>query len=253
MSITEALSALRDLIAPVRQITTDRYAVAEGYRIEDLEETLSVPRRKRGDRDFKSIGGLVAYVLRHKDEATCLYGFEGHIEAVLNDHAPEIPGHGDHRAILSLREHEKLEVWRKAEEGHLSQSELIDLIDENMGSIVQPDAADLAEMISTLKVNRNTNVESAKDLRSGKTRIVLTDQTEGSTATAEIPNRMMILVPVFECSEAFRAIEVKLSWALREHKIMFELKLLDLDDALDAERAEIDAKLKEAIGLEVWR
>lgn len=234
-------------------VVEDHLVVSNDYQASDLERTRERPRRKAGKREFRTVEGFCAYVTRHKSADTCLYGHEDVLRAVLNDHGSEAPGHGDHNAVLNLRPHEDRIAWERAADGLIDQAALIDLIDEQIRTIADPPAADLAEMIATLRVARNTKIESARDLRSGNVRVTVSDEETGASNTAEIPGRIRLGLRLFEGRESPREIHVKLWWRLVEKSVRFRLKLLNLDEALEAERKAIDAEVTQKIELPVWR
>lgn len=78
--------------------------VPEGAKVVhiDLIDFADAPRRKTGTAFFDETESFEAYVTRHSNEHTTVWIDEeaNEITALLNDHGPDEPGWGDHRAVL---------------------------------------------------------------------------------------------------------------------------------------------------------
>lgn len=215
--------------------------VPEGYRVEHLpwERTHDRPFAKRADRSFSDLDSLVAYVLKHVEPgSTEVYVTPGgntwnaFVEAVIDDHSKDAAGWGDHRASVHLPQSQQLRTWVGQNDKYLDQIAFAEFIEANLSDIIEPDAADLLEVVTTLQQSNKVAFSSAVRLDNGQVQIKYHEEvsaTAGRESTMEIPQEFKIAVPVFEFGTRY-AVKARLRYRVREQKLVLAYVLERLDD-----------------------
>lgn len=233
-------------------------------RVVDVEDFRAHPRRTRAARSFGDVGSLLAYLQRHDprplpvdSEGNTALGYpvrfvadfqsadpdEGpvtvwaneksrSITAVLDDDLATTPGWGQHRATVTLERDEDWVKWVNRNGQLMSQEPAAEFIEDLVHTIVEPDAADLLEIVSTLQVHRKMVVGRTVRLSSGETQITYSDDDEATAgrsgqATLNVPNRIVLSVPVFVGAQP-----VEVSARFRYRQVGRELKVAYVIDRL---------------------
>lgn len=218
--------------------------VPDGYRIEHLpwERTHERPFAKRADRTFSDVDSLVAYVKAHaRPGETAVYvtpggtGWNAFVEAVIDDHAEGASGAagwGDHRASVHLPQSAQLRTWVAQNDKYLDQIAFAEFIEANLPDIIEPDAAELLEVVSSLQSTNKVAFNSAVRLDNGQVQVKYSEEisaTAGRESTLEIPQEFKIAVPVFEFGTRY-AVKARLRYRVREQKLVLAYVLERLDD-----------------------
>jgi hypothetical protein len=198
----------------------------------DLDGYRTNPRRATASRTVADAASFLAYLQRHDPlpvevdssgngpdgrppRATGVYEPDSRpvtiwaddrqyrFTGVLNDHTAEVPGWRDHTIRLQLSHDEDWTAWA-CRSGHpFTQEEAAEHVEALLHTVIEPDAADLLEIVSSLQLRRNMVIGQMVNLRSGATQITYSDEDQVSAGrdlsrgTLEVPGRIMFRVPVF--------------------------------------------------------
>lgn len=215
--------------------------VPEGYRIEHLPWERSHPRpfAKRATRAFNDTASFVDYVKAHAvvGETTVFVSpstayARASVEAILDDHSADKAGWGDHTAGLDLPVSRQLVTWKGYDGKYLGQIEFAEFIEANLPDIVEPDAATLLEVVTSLQSTNRVSFDSAIRLDNGQVQVKYHEDvsaTAGAAGSLEIPQTFTIAVPVFEYGPRY-AVKARLRYRVREQKLVLAYVLERLDD-----------------------
>lgn len=205
---------------------------ADGFpHLVDADHYRTAPRRTRVARTFADAASLLDYLRRHdpRPEQEDTSGATAHgypsrftgdpdpdarpvtlwaderkhtVTAVLDDHLADTPGWAQHTATLALEHDEDWLKWTKRNAQLMDQESAAEFVEDLLHTVVEPDAADLLEVVSTLQIHRQMVVGQTVRLSSGATQITYSDDdTAGAgrseTGTLTVPNRIVIRTPVF--------------------------------------------------------
>lgn len=227
-----------DAGGPVRAASA---LVPDGYRIEHLpwERVRERPFAKRAERNFADLDSLVAYVQKHVEPgATEVYvtpggtGWHAFVEAVIDEHSTDAAGWGDHRASVHLPQSVQLRTWVAKNDTYLDQIAFAEFIEANVADIIEPEAAELLEVVSSLQATNKVAFSSAVRLDNGQVQVKYHEDisaTAGRESTLEIPQEFKIAVPVFEFGTRY-AVKARLRYRVREQKLVLAYVLERLDD-----------------------
>ncbi|HEY3718322.1 MAG TPA: DUF2303 family protein [Jatrophihabitantaceae bacterium] len=203
--------------------------LAEGQRLEKVdveayEDSIAErPRAKTGHVTVDDAGSFVLYVDRHKDEfGTTLWADidRGLVVAVFDDHeqtsdvppdasAPSPsgrPGHGRHRATLTLKQTEDWAHWANADGKAMAQGVFAEHIEDGAHNVTDPDAATMLEIAQTLHAKTGIAFKSGVRLSSGQTQLQWEEETTAKAGVAgdlEVPTVFTLSLQPFEGSQVY--------------------------------------------------
>jgi hypothetical protein len=197
----------------------------------DGEAYRTSPRRTKAARTFADAASLLAYLRRHDPRpetedsagatpsgypsrftgdpdpdarAVTLWASERQksVTAILDDSHNGVPGWAQHTATLQLEHDEDWLKWTRRNAALMDQETAAEFVEDLLHTVVEPDAADLLEIVSTLQIHRQMVVGQTVRLNSGATQITYSDDdTAGAgrseTGTLTVPNRIVVRVGVF--------------------------------------------------------
>ena len=217
------------------------------HHLIDLEAYQPVPRRTRARVELHEAESFSRYVVRHKDEAaTVLYADlnSASVVAVLNDSASDLPGWGDHRATLKLRETQPWQHWAEFDGKPLSQQQFALHIEKGLDEIVQPDPLEMYELAQTFNAAIGVKFQQAGRIADGRRALHWEEQIDaqaGEQGDLTIPKQFLLRVAPFEGGPAYE-LRARLRFQIREAKLTLtyvlvrpeDVRKLAFDDALSA-------------------
>lgn len=240
----------------------------DGWTIDtfDTRTFEDLPRHVELTQRFVAIQSLAEYVALHADDTTRVYAIDAPgtlasdcitklIVVVLDDHLahPTATNHRTHRAELVLRPTAAARRWAKVlGEGQiLTQEQMLDLIDDGIREIADPDGAVLRDLVADLHSVRSTEVQSV--IRTGGEATVTLAENVGLRAgtgnKVTIPESLtVVFVPwtIPNCPSI--AVRVKVKPRVRDKGILFELTAPDTDEALSDARATLAVAAEAELG-----
>lgn len=172
----------------------------------DLERQLSRPRETRGSALLHDPGSFSTYVTRMHGTGeaanTTLWADEQRrsITAVFNDHLHAgLAGWRDHTATLQVRTDPDWEAWTGRDGKLTSQITFGEHLEDQAHTIVNPPAAELVQIATTLTAKRNVAFEQSTRLQSGDVAFTYRESTQatGSVGRIEVPERFTIRLAPF--------------------------------------------------------
>jgi hypothetical protein len=250
------------------------HLVPPGYTLTVLDERASEdrPRWVDGTFTFVNIESWQSYTARHRTVATLDYardltsaGLQAltsdsvFVTTVLDDHGPvesasstdlytraAAIGRRKHIAQLVLRPTPEARRWAKAlSAGRCTQEQMLDLIDDGIGQIAEPDGATLRDLVADLHAIRTTEVQSVVRT-GGDAQITTADLVQlraGKGNTLTIPEHMKLVFPLWFTSITTNVITVKIKPRIESGKVSFELTAPDLDRVVGLAVADIAARV----------
>jgi uncharacterized protein YfdQ (DUF2303 family) len=170
------------------------------------DKWLDWPRRIVGTVQLADIDSLAAYWGKYADHSSELWADQAKrtITAILDAHHPTVDGGQarwqQHRAVVQLQLSDVLKAWMANNNKALSQEEFGELIEEYVGYIAYPPAADLMEMVKDLEVVAHQEFKTGVRLKTGARRLQFTETVEGRTkeGTVDIPDTLTLSVPIWQ-------------------------------------------------------
>lgn len=138
-----------------------------------------------------------------------LWGDEtkGRVEAIYNDHGNDGPGLRDNRLRLELRADDDWLAWHRLSGKFLSQVEFGDAVEELLHTVVDPDQADLVEVINSIRAASKGVFESSVDRSNGSQALEYrqeTTATAGRASRLEIPQTVTLALRPWEGLDTYK-------------------------------------------------
>lgn len=193
--------------APLYTVVVPAGASMQTIDVEaSLAWTKPTPLRKKGQVSLTTPASLSQYLNAHKIEGTEVYADwrARKAVAVINDHAEQGAGWGDHRATLTMQATPEWAAWTALNGKWLSQEEFAEHIIDTAADVVSPDAADLLEMAESFNATKSVSFKSGNRLRDGQrqlTYVETIDAQAGKAGNVVIPESILLKLAPFDGAE----------------------------------------------------
>lgn len=216
--------------------------LGEGQKAHDLEAMLPQPLRKRGTVQLQDERSLTDYVAAHKAPGTVIFADpdQRKIVAVLNHHDPQEPHWSDFRAELQMQRTPEWKAWLAVDRKPTGQTEFVELLEDQIGTVLQPDGAELVEICQHLKGLKKVEFENGVSLRDGTVQLTYretVDSTSSRKGQVEVPERLLLKLSLFRNDPASE-VKARLRWRLVEGRVAF---IVVLEKPVEAEDAAMSA------------
>jgi uncharacterized protein YfdQ (DUF2303 family) len=182
-----------------------RYAVAvteqHGLQVTPIDEhdDLPMPYRAKGTRTVADMDSFLAELARRPlDETSTLWGNadRGHLIAIYNDHGSlGTPGWRDDQLHLKLATDPDWQMWHKVSGTYFSQEDFGNLVEELLHTIIDPDQADLLEVIDSIRASTKGEFESGIERANGGQKLIYKQEhtvKAGRTGQLEVPQTITL-------------------------------------------------------------
>lgn len=197
--------------------------VPDGYEINDLEQHLPMPTRKRGEIDVNDLDSFVDVVTRHgENDSTEIYRTvtPPRFVAVFNAHqaAGKAPGWADFRAVYDCPLSPEWKTWTEKNKRQMTQADFAQFIEDNLPDVAQPPAAEMLEVARTLEAKKKVNFASGIRLSNGEQEFTYEEKIEGTASKGKfkVPEVFVIGIPVFEGGPAY-AVKARLRYRIADN------------------------------------
>lgn len=200
-STQAALDAGMNLAEPRDIEGTPVVVLPNGATVQTLERLLPNPTRKAGIVTLSDVMSFVAFVEKHKDEDTSLYGQYSppSFRAVFNDHAAD-PGWRDFGAVYACPLAAEWVTWKGKSGVQMNQEQFAQFIEDNLPDIAIPPAADMLEISRSLEAKKKVNFASGIRLHNGQNELTYEEEVTGTAQKGklQVPEEFTIGIPVLE-------------------------------------------------------
>lgn len=277
MDLNETQSEViaNDALAACNQATrmvgeTPVLLMPEGFSVQDLEDKLPAPTRKRGTTVLNDAESFIAVVNDQKGDNTRLFSTINPptFTAVFNHHAGGA-GWGDHKAEYHAPLSPEWQAWTKVNKRQANQLEMAAFLESNMVDVAyiakadateekpaevgSPDGATLLEICRTLEAKKKVNFKSSVRLSDGSTQFTYDEDVSGSAVkgTLAIPDQFSIGIPVFENGEKYR-VDVRFRYRINDGGVLtMWLELVREHKVIEDAVKQLRAQIAEQTGLQV--
>lgn len=176
-----------------------------------------MPVRKTGHANLTEPTSFAHYVKAHA-ETGCTELFAdrdaGRIVAVLNGHNRGLDimdewkaGWGDHRATLTLRQTPGWAAWTQASGKLVDQIQFAEFLEDRAADVVDPDAARLLEIATSIEATTSAAMKSASRLDNGEVKLryeETIDARAGQAGDLTIPSRIELALSPYEGMDPYK-------------------------------------------------
>ena len=236
-------------------------AVPDGFKLEDIEKFMPVPRRKRGKVSMNDADSFIAYAKRHGSLTASTIWCDANYQtgkikltAILNDHgeAQEETAWRDHIATFAPAFSEEWNRWYQKHAQPFDQAAFAAFLEENSKDIASaegsPTGVQMLEMALGFEANQDLRFKSAMRLQNGAVQISYVENDDDQTLKKmQMFDKFSIGIPVFWEGEAYR-IDARLRYRARDGKVNFWFELIRPDKVLEDATKGLVEKVKTETG-----
>jgi uncharacterized protein YfdQ (DUF2303 family) len=266
---TDAVAEVARLaVKPQSLDTLTTYAVptATGVQVIDLDTDEhrrregANPRRKTGNVALTEHASFATYVNDHGvTGASSLWADrdQGRIVAVINDHGTHAlddePDWRDHRATLTLRLTPAWKAWASASGQFVDQAAFAEFLEDRALDVVDPDAARLLEVATSIEATKSAAHKNAVRLESGEVRVryeETIDARAGQAGELTIPSRIELALSPYEGMDPYR-VTARFRYRLGNGQLRLGVVLDRPEDVVRAAFGDVVDAVSEATGFTV--
>lgn len=223
------------------------------YTIHQLEALLPAPTRTRRLTEHTTVESLAAYTSTYtvgEDHSTATMvdtrGYQ--ITAVLDYDQPGAPAWGDHRAKFNAAFTPEWTAWADQNEQWMRQEHFAIFIEDHLGDVLAPAAADLIDMVKTINVVRNGGFTSSVDLGNGCSKVAITNEAAARCGVdaLEVPRKLRLKLPVFVGGDPVE-VDVRLALDANDGYVRLRYRILNTDAVLAAAFDQLVVGFQEAL------
>lgn len=234
------------------------YAVPKGAELKevDLERLLGAPRRAKLLVQTAEVGSFLAYIERHRTDATVVWcafdpqTFALSFQAVFDDFgAKAAPGWRGHRAAYTPQPSAEWKAWTAANgpRSAMAQLEFASFLEQHETDIAavdnMPTSLQMMAMATAFEANSEKRVKSVVKLQGGGTRLDFVDDNDAQTeANMKLFEKFAIGIPVFWAGPSYR-IDARLKYRHGSGKVAFWYELIRPDRVHEAAAKELIDKV----------
>lgn len=242
-----------------------RYAVAvtensglELARIDEHDDQ-PFPFRASGTRQVSEVTAVLDELTRRPltPGKSTLWGdyTSGTVTAVYNDHTVDTAGWRDDLLILNVVKDPDWAAWEKLSGKFFSQEEFGDLIEELLHTVIDPDQADLYEVINSVRASSQAQFESRIDRSDGSQALTYTEEVSASagksTRQLEVPKTITLRLRPWEGHIETYDIEAWFRLRVNAGNLALAVKLKPTQQILRSAWADMTSKITAQTGIPV--
>lgn len=259
---------LRDAQEEVAQLTDRQLVAGTPVLMTDANGATCVRIVKRAEPEgfvgqvvLGDVASFVAYMTRHAtQERSSVYLRLAFGQAVpliavgvIDDHGAT-PGARVWRAELAIGLDAQAAAVLKACTGAMTPLALAEVIEDNEDFIVEPPAARLLEIATTLKAAQGARLKEAHNLANGDVAIEYvteTTATAGRDGTLKIPEAVTLRLALFEGQEP-RELVLRFRYRVQEGRLVFQLSCPGCAHVVKRAAEELAAELRAGVPCPVY-
>lgn len=246
------------------------YAASTPDGVEEIDltgdEYRATPRRLVAAVALTHVDSLLAYWDKHYDGSSEVYAdrekrtitavFDAHHGSTIAD--DDRPRWQSHRASLTLSLSDPLKAWLAADGRLFSQVDFAEFIEEWMGFVIEPDAADLIEMAQQFQATTKATFKSGFKLVNGQRQLEYTEEVNATVRgdAIAVPTTMTLQLPIWRGASDADEFEARIRYRVNHGgpgQLGIGYKLVRPADVVDAAfETEID-HVQQHIGRPVLR
>lgn len=218
--------------------------VPEGCTLQKLDPLLENPRRVVETITLHSIQDFIDYLKRWKLPATVVFADQEKrtLRSLIDFHEDNSkPRWADHSALYTAKLSREAEAWIGENGQGMDQATFADFLEERAIDVKTPSGSELLTLATNLQVISKVTFGSLVKLATGEFDLKYSeDQQHGSV---KLPEKFILGIPLYHKGPAYQ-LEARLRYRVRDGKVVFIYKLVDLEAAQEHAFNEIVNQVK---------
>lgn len=236
-NVVDSIAGLADAASGAEKLELGGYYVAasrdgELHRI-DLtgDQWRDLPRRKEGTTTVRDVASFAEYWGKHATAGESeIYADRDRctLTAVLDAHSSAEAHWGEHRLVLGLQFSEAFKAWRAHDGRAMDQEAFAEFLEDNRADIIQPPAAEMLEIATSLQASTKAEFQSAVALSNGQRKLSYVEDTSakaGQRGDLTIPTEIVLGVQVFDGATVADRLTARFRYRIANGKLSLHYKL----------------------------
>lgn len=203
--------------------------VPDDMSVVSLEEYQARPNQTRADIYFSDVASLAAYLARFEVPQSIALAKQSsntiRVAIDYHDHMAHTPSHCTHHATFVATYSDAYEAWRRAYGKTMSQVAAGQFLEERAVDVIEPDSADIMDMVMTFEALKKVDFRQSMRLHDGRRQFQYTEENE-ARGQMTLPERIKIRVPVFDGMEP-DVIPVRVRYRIEDTSLKFAFEIHD--------------------------
>lgn len=237
--------------------------VPDEYKLNDLENLLPAPARKRAQVVTTDTPSFVFYTKKHGSLDECTVYAEINSEAslcklvaVINDHGADNAQWRDHRCLFTPKQAVEWGRWLGKNKVVMTQADFATWLEDNLPDVAtvygMPSGADILTMALGFEANAEKRLRSKINLQNGGVQFeFVEDETKETRTSMKVFERFTLGLPVFDGSPDAYPLEARLKYRDKEGKVSFWYELIRPDRVFKTAVANELEQIKTATGFPI--
>ncbi len=246
------------LIGNLKEIIHDgsRFvAVPKGYELRELPNVEGVPAHIREIEKVGTAEAFIAYFQRFANGGSLVFVDipSAQFTGIIDYHEAEPIGNKAslcaHRVVFTAPETPEWQAWRKNNAQDMPQEDFAQFIEDMAPDLIEPDAATMLEVASTLQATTEVSFHRAIRLDNGQTQLHYNQQINGSAGEQgrlTIPTVIKIGVQFFRGGARYE-LDARFRYRLRNGGVKLRYELVRPEKAVEAALHDLIDSIKSGI------
>ena len=205
------------------------------------------PKRKTGNTSVRDVPSFATYWAKHADPSSEVYAHRDSrsVVAVLDANTADAARWGQHRLTLQFQFSSTWKAWTGADGQFMQQEAFAEFLEDNRVDIVEPAAAEMLEIASSLSASTKAEFSSGITLSNGQRKLSWVEDTTakaGQRGDLTIPTEIVLGVRVFEGADYADRVTARFRYRINAGKLTLHFKL---DRPADVVGAAFEAAVNE--------
>lgn len=152
----------------------------------------------------------------------------GVITLVYDDHTASTPGPRTDRLTLNLRTDEDWRAWHALSGKFMGQEQMGDYLEDLAHTIVQPSAAEMLEVVDSIRASSKGEFESTIDKSNGNVKLGYAQTATakaGRKGQLEVPDGILLRLRPWEGHDTFYDVPANFRFRIRDAELSLAIKL----------------------------
>ncbi|QKY79986.1 hypothetical protein PQD13_gp74 [Gordonia phage Clawz] len=152
----------------------------------------------------------------------------GVITLIYDDHTSEKAGNRSDRLTLNLQTDEDWRAWHNLSGKYMGQEQMGDYLEDLAHTIVSPSAAEMLEVVDSIRASSKGEFESKIERTSGSVKIGYSQDTTakaGRKGQLEVPDAILLRLRPWEGHDTFYDVPAQFRFRVREAELGLAIKL----------------------------
>ncbi len=190
----------------------------------------ALPARKTGTTSVRDVPSFATYWTKHADADSEVYASRENrsVTAVLDANQADGARWGQHRLTMQLQFSTAWKAWTSVDGQSMPQEAFAEFLEDNRADIVEPAAAEMLEIASSLSASTKAEFQSGITLSNGQRKLSWVEDTTakaGQRGDLTIPTEIVLGLRVFEGAAILDRVTARFRYRINAGKLTLHFKL----------------------------